>query len=402
MKITSYANEPGFDDSLWKPAIPAETPRGETRLCKAEPIVTEREVKPVSIRRGRVSLWPVPRPNLPVFPVPEDEPSEGFIYDFGINSAGNVRLKIRGERGQKVILRFSEILALDGGFDLRSMSFEPLEYLFKSIYILKGGEEEIFIPRFSYMGFRYCLVLGISEEQATEDLLTYEIMHSGFASVGSFICSDPIVNALQAAARNADLSNFYYFPTDCPHREKNGWTGDASLSAEQMLLNFSVENSQREWLYQIRKAMNDEGAIPGIIPTAGWGFAWGNGPSWDAVLFYLPYYIWLYRGDREVIEENAHAMMQYLDYLSNRRDDKGLLHIGLGDWLQVDHDDPTTPLEVTDTIKSMHIAMLAAKMLRAIGLNLQADFAEGFFGELKTAASEQKTLSQRAYLSAAF
>ncbi|MBO4887237.1 MAG: family 78 glycoside hydrolase catalytic domain [Firmicutes bacterium] len=385
-------SEPGFDDSSWSPAIPAETPRGEMRLCMAEPIVSERELSPVSIRRGGVSLWPDPRKNLPVFPVPEDEPKEGWLYDFGLNSAGNVRLKIRGQRGQRVILRFGEVLAPDGGLDLRGMTFEPLEYLFKNIYILKGGEEEIYIPRFSYMGFRYCLVLGIEEAQATEDLLTFEIMHSGFGSAGSFSCSDPVVNALQAAARNADLSNFFYFPTDCPHREKNGWTGDANLSAEQMLLNFHVENSLKEWLFSIRKAMNDEGAIPGIVPTTGWGFAWGNGPSWDAVLFYLPYYIWLYRGDEQIIRENAHAMMRYLDYLSGRRDEKGLVHIGLGDWLHVGHEEPATPLEVTDTLKSMHIAHLAALMFRVIRRPLQAAFAEGLFEELKASARRELLL----------
>ena len=389
-------NEPGFDDASWKAAIPAETPRGEARLCEAEPIVTEREVKPAKIRPGQVSLWAKPSGTLPVFPVPDDEPKEGYIYDFGINSAGNVRLKIRGERGQKVILRFAEILAPDGGLDLRAMAFEPLEYLFRSVYILKGGEEEIFVPRFSYMGFRYCLVLGISKEQATEDLLVFEIMHSGFEKIGNFTCSDSVVNRLQAATQNADLSNFFYFPTDCPHREKNGWTGDANLSAEHMLLNFGVEKSLKEWLFSVRKAMDDEGAIPGIVPTAGWGFAWGNGPSWDAVLFYLPYYIWLYRGDTQVIEQNAHAMMRYLDYVSNRRDEKGLVHIGLGDWVHVGHQDPATPLSVTDTLKVMHIAHLAQVMLRAIGRGLQADFAAGLFRELRDAARRYLVLADGA------
>ena len=104
-------SEPDFDDSTWRAAIRADTPRGETRIYSAEPIVVDRAVAPVKIGPGKVSLWPSPRPNLPVYPVPEDEPKEGYLYDFGINSAGNVRLKIRGQRGQKVILRFGELLA---------------------------------------------------------------------------------------------------------------------------------------------------------------------------------------------------------------------------------------------------------------------------------------------------
>ncbi len=168
--------------------------------------------------------------------MPEDEPKEGYLCDFGINAAGNVRLGIRGERGQRVILRFGELLAKDGGLDLRGMIFEPLEYLFRTVYILKGGDGEIFVPHFSCMGFRYCLVLGITPEQATPDLLRFEFLHSAFPKIGSFSSSDQVINRLQKAVETADLSNFHYFPTDCPHREKHGWTGDASLSGEEILL----------------------------------------------------------------------------------------------------------------------------------------------------------------------
>ncbi|MCQ2446186.1 MAG: family 78 glycoside hydrolase catalytic domain [Clostridia bacterium] len=385
-------NHPGYDASGWTPAISVETPRGEARICEADPILVTRELKPVSFWKGCISKWPVPRESLPVYPIDENEDKYGYIYDFGVNSAGNARLKIKGKCGQKVIMIFGELLDEDNNLDMRAMSFEPHAYLFRNTYILKGGEEEIFVPRFSYMGFRYCLVLGITEEQATEDLLTYEVMNSGFEKIGDFSCSDEIVNKLQKACEVADLANFYYFPTDCPHREKNGWTGDANLSAEQMLLNFAPEKSFREWMRSIRKAMNDEGTIPGVVPTAGWGFDWGNGPSWDAVLFYLPYYTWLYRGETDMMFESAHAMMRYLDYLTSKRDDKGLLHIGLGDWLNVGRSNPKAPLEVTDTLKSMHIAHVAEVMFGVMEKPMQKAFAHALFEDLK--ASARKYLLQ--------
>ena len=93
------------------------------------------------------------------------------------------------------------------------------------------------MPHFTYHGFRYVYVTGITEEQATKDLLTYYILNSDIKQIGSFSCDNEIVNKLQEATVRSDFSNFYYYPTDCPHREKNGWTADASLSAEQMLLN---------------------------------------------------------------------------------------------------------------------------------------------------------------------
>ena len=102
-----------------------------------------------------------------------------------------------------------------------------------------------------------------------------------------------------------DISNFFYFPTDCPHREKNGWTADAALSAEQMLFNLTPENSYHVWMDNIRKAQLRNGKLPGIVPTAGWGYEWCSGPAWDSVLFYIPYYTWIQRGDTDIIKENT-------------------------------------------------------------------------------------------------
>ena len=50
-------SEPDFDDSAWKNALPAETPRGEKRLCEAEPIAPVREIKPVLIRKCRLKEY---------------------------------------------------------------------------------------------------------------------------------------------------------------------------------------------------------------------------------------------------------------------------------------------------------------------------------------------------------
>ena len=191
---------------------------------------------------------------------------------------------------------------------------------------------------------------------------------------------------MQKATYNSDISNFYYFPTDCPHREKNGWTADAALSVEQMLYNLTPENSYREWLCNIRRAQRFDGALPGIVPTGGWGFEWGNGPAWDSVLFYLPYYTWIMRGDTDIIKENATAMMRYLNYIANRRDDKGLIHIGLGDWLHIGYVNEMVALEVTDTLVTMNICRMASKMFKAVNLGIQSNFADSLFNELRASA----------------
>ena len=378
-------NLPDFDDTGWKLALSAETPCGEAKLCTAEPIVPITELKPVSVCSSHITHFPEYRPVLPVLPIaPADQ--TGYLYDFGQNLAGNIRLKIHGKRGQRIAIQFGELLAEDGGLDLRAMSFQPEQLNHRVVYTLSGAPEEIYTPTFTYQGFRYCLVSGLTAEQATLDLLTYTVYSSNLQKNGDFTCSDPVANQLQKAVYNADISNFYYFPTDCPHREKNGWTADAALSAEQMLLNLTPENSYEEWLFNIRKAQRDDGALPGVIPTGGWGFNWGNGPAWDCVLVWLPYYTWLYRGNTKIILDNAAAIMRYLHYISTKRDAAGLIHIGLGDWVPVNYKGPMAPLEVTDTLTCMDICQKAAAMFGAVNLNLQQNFAKGLFEEFRTAA----------------
>ena len=89
------------------------------------------------------------------------------------------------------------------------------------------------------------LVEGITKEQATKDLLTFEIISSNVKQSSAFSCSDATLNTLYQMGINSDISNFHYFPTDCPHREKNGWTGDISVSAEQLLLSFDCAEDLR-------------------------------------------------------------------------------------------------------------------------------------------------------------
>ena len=211
-------------------------------------------------------------------------------------------------------------------------------------------------------------------------------MSSDLASIGGFECSDDRANKLFSMMVNADRSNFFYFPTDCPHREKNGWTGDASMSADHMVLLYDTVSSWRVWLDNIRHSQNSEGAIPGIIPTAGWGFAWGNGPLWDSVIFNLPYELYKRRAETAPIKENADMMLKYLAYILARRDEDGTFALGLGDWCQVSRENSgvyDAPLKVTDTISVMDMAGKASEMLRAVGMTEEADYALRIYRDVR-------------------
>ena len=368
---------PGFDDSGWEYAVSAPAPRGEARLCEAEPIAVTREIKPLSVTPS----------------------GDGFLYDFGENCAGVCRLFVNGAAGQQIELLHGEWVKEDGTLDIERVWFHRDEALWqrdkklvhRDIYTCRGGKTEIYTPRFTYHGFRYVLVSGITASQATEELLTYLVMNSDIKERGGFCCSDETVNKLFDCTRRSDLANFYYFPTDCPHREKNGWTADAALSAEHMIINLDVKNSYREWMRNICKAQKDDGSLPGIIPTGGWGFKWGNGPAWDCVLAYLPYYVYVYCGETDMIKESAGAFMLYLHYLTIRTDSRGLLKIGLGDWCHVDRQSSAyvAPLEFTDTVIASDIARKMEVMFDAVGMTAQRDFAHTLAVRFKNTVREQ-------------
>lgn len=360
LKINGW-NQKDFDDSLWNEVILTKPPKGEIKLCEAEPIIKETEIKPIDIFK-------------------EDD---GYVYDFGVSNAGVCRLCINGVKGQRIELQHTDLLK-DGKFYFENLWFKRDDWerdkqiVHKDTYICKGKVNEIYMPTFTYHGFRYVKVTGITAEQATKDLLTFVVIHSDLKTRGGFSCSNKTVNKLQEMTRRSDISNFHYFPTDCPQREKNGWTADAALSCEQMTLNFSPEKSYSEWMNNIRKAQTGKGVLPGIVPTTGWGY-WGcNGPAWDSVLAYLPYYTFIYRGETDMILKSADAFILYLNYLETKKDENGLLHFGLGDWCHVGFPEGKfkAPLVVTDTIISMDIANKIAFMLDAVGLKKQSEYAK--------------------------
>lgn len=376
-------NMPDFDDTNWANAKTCATPKGEFRICEADPVLpTGVELKASSVRFGKMRDF-TPRGDVEKMSHPEDanDGREGYLYDFGKNNAGIIRLKINGRPGQRVVLQFAEMMT-DGEMDYNNISFYPDGFSQRDVYICKGGEE-IFEPPFTYHGFRYCMVIGIDEAQATPDLLTFIVCTSAAKVKGTFCCSDETANTLYEMCDASDRSNFYYFPTDCPHREKNGWTGDAALSSEHMLMTMNVEKSYIEWLRNIRAAQKEDGQLPGIIPTGGWGYQWGNGPAWDAALIFIPYFTYRYTGNKEILTENADAIFKYLKYASGKRDENGLLAYGLGDWCPIGGKVKST-LKFTDSVTIIACAKMASFIFdilkkdneKAYALNLGAELRE--------------------------
>lgn len=382
-------NKVDFDDSDWCKVKPADAPRGEYRICDAHPIVVTKEIAPVEIKEVTLSRYFDNRENMRLDTQLKFNyrGEKGIMYDFGVNTAGIVRLKINGKKGQKIFIQFCEHITKDGEPSYENTgSFYPDGYG-QSCYFVCSGKNDVYEPPFCYFGFRYAVVFGLEKEQIIPETLTFLVANSALEERGSFECSDEVMNALRDMARVSDLANFYYFPTDCPHREKNGWTGDAAVSAERLLLTLTPERSYAEWLRNICKSQLIDGRLPGIIPTGGWGFRWGNGPAWDNVLTELCWQIYRMQGDLAPAKECSESILRYLSYISQRRRPDGLIAIGLGDWLQPGRGagDPICPLVVTDSVITMYIAEKSRELFRALGLTMHMSFADELYQSLRTA-----------------
>ncbi len=385
-----------FDDSLWGNALLAEAPKGEKRLCDTDSIVVTKEMKPCAIDYFDEIYYCHNSTAPDAEPIAETLRRNAYVYSFPVNTAGVIKLKVNGKPGQRIRLYKGEIYE-NRHFTMFNLSFRNKEEEFKHYYdhsqvdeyICKGGEE-VFIPRFKYDAFQYVLVDGFTEEQATEDALTYLVMNSDIEKRAGFTCSDEVLNKLYENVVRSDLANLYYFPTDCPHREKNGWTGDASVSARRMILHLKASRTLKEWLRSIKAAQKPFGELPGIVPTGDWGYGWGNGPSWDAVCVNLPYYIYRYDGDIEVIKENEELIVKYFEYAKTKKDENGLVAFGLGDWVSPVKDgegNPKAPLITTDSIELYYCARKAEHLFKEAGLtesmNAMKDFADAMYKSIR-------------------
>ena len=202
-------------------------------------------------------------------------------------------------------------------------------------FVSSGGECEVYEPRFTYNGFQYVLLRGLREKPDVADI-TGCVVHTAFPDVGAFECSDPTFNTLMLMADRSYKSNFADgYPTDCPHREKNGWTGDASIASELAQYRYENTAGYEKWLHDIMDSQLANGDICCIVPTSGWGYSWGNGPAWDSALPVIAWNLWTYRDDRRILDEVYPALVRYLAFTAAKASPEGLVKHGLGDWLHV-------------------------------------------------------------------
>lgn len=250
-----------------------------------------------------------------------------YLVKFEKNISGYIRLTSCERKGQPITVRYAEDYDEYNApiIDMRAyeMSYITNGHRVVTDTFISNGEKFTWSPAFTYHGFCCVEIEGVTGEFEISAVFT----HQDLRQRSYFECSDPMLTKLYELGVTSCYSNMCYIPTDCPTREKLGWMNDAKSSADNLLTVFDSAEFFEKWMQDIYDAMRDDGALPGIVPTSGWGFEWGNGPVSDGALFEIPYQIYVHTGNAKPLTDSIPYFRRYLDYIESRG-----YCIGLGDW----------------------------------------------------------------------
>ncbi|GAA1776599.1 family 78 glycoside hydrolase catalytic domain [Streptomonospora arabica] len=353
-------SRPDYDGAdAWDAAELSEGPDGSLRARPHEPVRVTETLTPVEIT----------------------EPEPGVhVFDLGAQIAGWARLKVRGEAGTEVTMRYGERLGDDGLVRVPQYdNFHDVPRAQTDTYVLgRGKRPEVWEPSYTYKGFRFVEVRGLPSEP-TKATVQGRRTHNDFASIGHFDSSSELLNTIRDNTRRALLNNHQHVPTDTPVYEKAGWTGDAQLTASTMSYEFDTSRFHRKFLNDLLDAQKPSGELPTIVPTPGWSYegspGWpavqGPTPAWDMALFVLSRNLYETEGDVGVLERHYDGMQRYFSWLESRRDADDLYPVGLGDWVAPGGNPPEGPV-LSSTAHAYRMASLLADTAKILGDGEQA------------------------------
>jgi alpha-L-rhamnosidase len=297
-------DQPGFDDSGWR-----------------------------GVRRGDYGVdnlaascgVPVRRQELIPTAQVLQTPSGDTVVDLGQNIAGRVRLKVSGPAGAVVTLTHGEVLDAQGNFTQKNLALgrQPKDFWFQKVsYTLKGEGEEVYEPRFTFHGFRYVKVEGFPGELAPENL-TGVAIYSNMPASGTFSCSSEMLNQLQSNITWSQKGNFLDIPTDCPQRERAGWTGDAQIFARTGSFIMETAAFFTKWLKDLAAEQYENGLVTNLVPNAfekssGFFKRLEGSAGWGDAAVIIPWTLYLCYADRGILEQQYASMKAWVDYAAGR------------------------------------------------------------------------------------
>jgi len=293
----------------------------------------------------------------------------GYVVDFGQNFAGWIRLKARGRAGDKISLRFGEVLTSDGHVDQSNLRAARAS----DFYTLKGDPNgETFEPHFTYHGFRFVEISGLAAKPAANDI-TGIVIHNDLTETGHLRIGNPIISQLWRNALWSQRSNFIGIPTDCPQRdERLGWMGDANAFWDAAAFNMNVAPFTERWAADIREAQGSNGAYSVVSPnTLDDDGKSGATPCWSDAGVMVPWVVWKRYGDTAIVDQHWNSMTHYIDSILANNPDliwRNKRGQDYGDWVSYDGKepgDPTTPKDLIGTAMWKHSVDALIDMGRA-------------------------------------
>lgn len=280
--------------------------------------------------------------------------------DFGKNFAGVASFTANGARGEKLTVKFAEMLNPDGTLYTKNLRKAKC-----SDELILSGKGDFFNPKFTYHGFRYAEISSSGKFTVTNFI--GNVLSQKIAYNGQFECSSDLINGIYKMAINGQKSNFISLPTDCPQRdERLGWTGDAEVFCNSAMFNADCDKFFANYLKLIRTDALPDGKIPSFAPffvpiadnTAGV-------PGWGDAITVIPYFHYLHYGDKRIITDNLPFADNWINYyLSKSENDLVKITNNFGDWLSVDG---KTDVDVINQCFFGYSAMLVSKMHSIIG-----------------------------------
>ncbi len=301
-------NAPGFKDAHWVPVVVSDTQTAVLEAHPGPPVVATEALAPELITRTD---------------------SGTYIVDMGQNFAGWVRISGTGDSGQRMVIRFAEKLNQDGSLHTRNLRTARCT----DTYVFAGKETETFEPRFTYHGFQFLEIKGYPGELTKENLRGI-VVHSNLPRVGTFECSNSLINRIYQNILWSQRSNYLEVPTDCPQRdERLGWTGDGQIFMKTASYNMDLGAFFTKWMVDIDDGRFPDGRYPSTAPKVYTGSAAG----WAEAGIIIPWRLYELYQDKRVLQRYYPSMQGWMDFMHANKQEEYISTLWTyGDWQNVD------------------------------------------------------------------
>jgi alpha-L-rhamnosidase len=356
---------PGYDADSWKKPKLYPYPNGKLQAYPGT-LIKERE-------------------RLPSLSVSEPIPGT-YVFDLGKNFAGIAELKVEGQEGTEIVLKYGEILNADGTILTKNLRLARAT----DTYVLDGNGVELWQPKFTYHGFQYVQVSGFPGKPDL-DAISGIVLSSTAIDASTFACSNEMNNQLFENIQTTQSANFIDIPTDCPQRdERLGWTGDAQIYCRSASYNADVAAFFTKFAIDLDDSQKWYGAYPNFSP-----FPYSRleqySPAWMEAGVIIPYNNYKVYGDTRVLEYMYLGMTKFMEFEADASTD--YLRPGggsnWGDWLSVNE---TTSNDFIASSYYAYCATLMAEMAGALDNEKDAKYYESLFGNIQKAFSKKYIL----------